>query len=50
LEKEDYFIEWESILHSSKSVQKKIAELKTETQIASKIDYRKKIEDYFQSV
>jgi hypothetical protein len=50
LEKEDDFIEWESILHSSKAVQKKIVELKTETQIASKIDYRKKLEDYFQNV
>lgn len=28
LEKEDDFIEWESILHSSKAVQKKIIELK----------------------
>lgn len=50
LEKEDDFIEWESILHSSKAVQKKIVELKTETQIASKMDYRKKLEDYFQKV
>lgn len=49
-EKEDDFIEWDSILHSSKAVQKKIVELKTETQIASKIDYRKKLEDYFQKV
>lgn len=50
LEKEDDFIEWESILHSSKAVQKKVAELKTETQNPSKIDYRKKLEDYFQNV
>ena len=50
LEKEDDFIEWESILHSSKAVQKKIIELKTKTQIASKIDYRKKLEDYFPNV
>lgn len=50
LEKEDDFIEWESILHSFKSVQRKITELKSETQIASKIDYRKILEDYFQNV
>jgi len=50
LEKEDDFMEWEGILHSSKVVQKKILGLKTENQIASKIDYRKKIEDYFKNV
>ncbi len=50
LEKEDDFIEWESILHSSKAVQRKIIELKTENQITSKIDFRKKLADYFQNV